>query len=62
MVSFSIGFPQAIWLFMVSCMLLVHIAKHGQPRHDVYNAPLMLIVICLSGGLLYWGGFFGGHP
>ncbi len=55
----SFGIPQAIWLFLAAAVVVVHCAKHGEVKRDDYNGPLAFLVTLLSGGLLYWGGFFG---
>lgn len=52
--------PQIIYISVLMLGLGLHIAKHGEPRDQDYNAFIALISIVLQLGLLWWGGFFNG--
>lgn len=53
----NFGLPQIIYLGLVSLSLGIQIANHGKPRSNE-NAWAGFIGICITIGLLYWGGFF----
>lgn len=56
--SFTLGWPQGIVLFLSTLSLFISIACHGKPRDD-HNGIVKFIDTLILIGLLYWGGFFG---
>jgi len=58
--SLMIGWPQGLYLALVSVGVLTEVGLHGQPRAGKHNGPVRLFVSAFILGLLVWGGFFGG--
>ena len=50
--------PQIIMICIQAVGLGVAIARHGQAR-TAENAWIMLLAVCISTALLWWGGFWG---
>jgi len=56
--TFSIGWPQAVWFILAAMSLIEAIVFHGQSRSP-FNAFNRAIDISVMFFLIYWGGFFG---
>lgn len=52
--------PQILYIGLNMIGFGVHLAKHGQPREDKYNAGTAFVSLMIEIGLLWWGGFFNG--
>lgn len=53
--------PQIIVIAIWSLYLLLHAAKHGEPKPaEKYNLPAAVISRAIWVALLWWGGFFPG--
>ena len=50
--------PQIIYIILVAFSLLLGANQHGKPKEGNNNFWIELIVLLLSVGLLFWGGFF----
>lgn len=55
--TFHIGWPQAIYVFLLVVGVVVSIVKHGEPR-AAHNGVERFLDAVLSVAILYWGGFF----
>ena len=47
-----------IWLALSTFAIIRHTAQHGQPRDEKFDGVTQFIAAVISGGLLWWGGFF----
>lgn len=57
--TFTLHWPQAIWLAMQVFWVIRNIERHGKPEDSKYNgysATAAFVVLAL---LQWWGGFFG---
>lgn len=58
MASLAIGWPQIIYIVLLSMSLGMSAAKHGERRPD-YSFWNAVISAAVTLHLLWWGGFFG---
>jgi len=56
--TLTIGWPQAIMLFLIAADIILFAIKHGKPRSN-YDVGAAFFNAVLIIWLLYWGGFFG---
>lgn len=49
---------QIVLLVLTCGSLLIHIAKHGEPRTGKFHAGYALFSVVLNIWLMYMGGFF----
>jgi hypothetical protein len=54
----TLGWPQVIWIALVTVSTAYHCFRHGDQRTDKYNGVATVVAALLGFGLLYWGGFF----
>lgn len=57
--SFSIGVPQVIYIFLMLFKVVYEVINHGKPREGNHDAMFSILVLPLPVALLWWGGFFG---
>ena len=55
--TFTIGWPQGMFLALVVFAIVAAILDHGKPRSPI-NAYFTLLGVLLEVALLTWGGFF----
>ena len=55
--TFTIGWPQGIYLLMTLVGLVVAVLEHGKPRKPS-NVWVSLLATVIIYALLIWGGFF----
>ena len=54
----NIGWPEGIWIAMTLLGLLIAQHKDGQTKTYEYSFNQTVMNAIISGGMLYWGGFF----
>lgn len=55
----KVGACQLIYVGLMLMSLGIHLAKHGEPRHDSYNFFTAFLSAALQITLVALGGFFG---
>lgn len=54
----NIGPPEIIWFCLVGLSLLGGVVLDGEPKKGNHSLAVSMLNVCLSFGLLWWGGFF----
>lgn len=52
------GWPQITMLCIMCIDIGMHIAKHGEEKHEKYNAWVAIVTAAIELSILYAGGFF----
>ena len=57
--TFTLHWPQLIWIGFLIVSLCVDGVRHGKPKSGKYDIYSSLVAYAINIALLYWGGFFG---
>ena len=58
--ALHIGYPQAIYVFLIIMSMSVALTRFGEPKRGRYGFAEVIVAPAIVLGLLYWGGFFSG--
>ena len=63
MTTFTLQWPQIIWIVMAVMNFTTYVINHGKPvKTKNHNMWVALVSTVLAFSLLWWGGFFSPVP